>query len=278
MKSASLQVGIDQYPDPAARLNGCVNDVANVSQFLSDNRKLRFTQSYQLLNEHATKANITNAVRWLINTQADVMLCQFSGHGTQEPDRNGDESDRMDEAIVPVDYLTGGIISDDWLAKEFAKVRAGRKLIVWFDSCHSGTATRTLVNAFTPQIVKDNFKLARPRYLPPARIPALRVAMQGQRGLFFFNRPPQGVVYGNENVVALMAAKDHQTASDAWIESRQQYCGAATHYILEAASQLNPRASFEEVAALAAKKIKSARYTQDIQFTGKKAALKQPFF
>lgn len=52
----------------------------------------------------------------------------LTGHGTHVKDENGDEADGMDEAIVPVDFLTGGpeiidenssnIIIDDIILEE----------------------------------------------------------------------------------------------------------------------------------------------------------------
>jgi len=270
MRSAIFQVGINAYG-----LNGCVNDVINVASFFADERKLRFTQAHRLLDHKATKAALEDGIRWLVNTQADFMLFQFSGHGTQVPDLDKDEDDKLDEALVPVDYLKNGVITDDWLAREFAKVAPGKRLIVWLDACHSGTLTRSLVNAFTPRAIKATFNLSAPRFLPPGRIPAISQTLRGTRGLF--SRSPKGVSYTNERVIGLKAAKDKQTAADAWIEERGQYCGAATHYILLAMRQLGPRASFRQIAALATKHIKAARYTQDIQFTGNEKALAQPF-
>ena len=53
----------------------------------------------------ATGANIRLALQLLIDaTQpGDTVLVYYSGHGSQWPDLNGDEPDRVDEAIVPYD-------------------------------------------------------------------------------------------------------------------------------------------------------------------------------
>ena len=45
----------------------------------------------------------------------------------------------MDEAILPSDYATAGVILDDELSATFLRVRAGRTVMLSFDCCHSAT-------------------------------------------------------------------------------------------------------------------------------------------
>jgi hypothetical protein len=53
-----------------------------------------------------TRANILRGVDWLVKgVQAgDVLFFHFAGHGTQQPDTDGNEADGLDEALVPCDH------------------------------------------------------------------------------------------------------------------------------------------------------------------------------
>ncbi len=60
------------------------------------------------VNEQATKANMEEAItRWLpsITKPGDTVFIFIGGHGGQIPDDNGDESDGLDEWILPHDYV-----------------------------------------------------------------------------------------------------------------------------------------------------------------------------
>ena len=123
-------------------------DVKNVRQFV--NAKLG--QHEQLVlwdfpgtpqNQLPTRANILNAMRWLVsNAQpGDRFFFHYSGHGGQAKDFDGDEKNGSDETIVPLDYKQAGqIIDDEMHAIMCANLPQGAQLVAIFDSCHSGTA------------------------------------------------------------------------------------------------------------------------------------------
>jgi hypothetical protein len=70
----------------------------------------------------------------------DCLFFHFSGHGSQQDDRTGLEEDGYNETIVPLDYQTNGMITDDELFDLIAKpLPEGVHLTTIFDSCHSGT-------------------------------------------------------------------------------------------------------------------------------------------
>jgi hypothetical protein len=72
----------------------------------------------------------------------ELIVFQYSGHGTQAEDLNGDESDRYDEALVPIDYQSGALLLDDDLANVYRQLPAGAVLTLFMDCCHSGTNSR----------------------------------------------------------------------------------------------------------------------------------------
>src|SRR5690606_34312966 len=104
----ALCVGIDQYRD--SPLQGCVRDAQTWAGVLAG---LQFDVT-TLLDGSATREAILAALRAMISAArpGDSLIFQYSGHGSQVEDLNGDESDRYDETLVPIDYDTGALLID----------------------------------------------------------------------------------------------------------------------------------------------------------------------
>jgi len=134
----ALCVGVDNYP--TSPLGGCVRDAQTWASAL---RALRFDVT-TLLDRQATRARVLDALRTLIDSAraGDTLVFQYSGHGTQAEDLNGDESDRYDEALVPIDYQSGALLLDDDLAEVYRRLPPGVVLTLFMDCCHSGTNSR----------------------------------------------------------------------------------------------------------------------------------------
>jgi hypothetical protein len=63
----------------------------------------------------------------------------YSGHGSQVQDKNNDETDALDEVIVPTDFKTAGTITDDEIYDILKKISVKCRVILCFDCCHSGS-------------------------------------------------------------------------------------------------------------------------------------------
>jgi hypothetical protein len=63
------------------------------------------------------------------------LFLNFSGHGVQEVDRDGDEEDGYDECLAPADYDVAGYISDDLLSRWLRDLPEHTCFAV-FDCCH----------------------------------------------------------------------------------------------------------------------------------------------
>lgn len=137
----ALCIGIDQYP--TAPLSGCVADARLWSEKL---RALGFTTRL-LVNGDATRDGILSAVDDLVGKSkaGDVLVLQYSGHGTTVPDENEEEEDGKDQAVCPFDFADGHLLVDDDVAMSFTRLPAGVTLTCFFDCCHSGTITRFAV-------------------------------------------------------------------------------------------------------------------------------------
>ena len=146
----ALLIGIDRYRH-VSPLKGPVNDAAAMGAFLSGHLGYRSSDINTLVNAEATRDNILAAIEsWLVAGTApgDEAFLFFSGHGFQQPDANGDEADRRDETLVPVDtWVDGkrnaiGMIADDEIDALLDRM-PGRRIHVVLDACHSGTGTRS---------------------------------------------------------------------------------------------------------------------------------------
>ncbi|KAJ7707666.1 peptidase C14, caspase domain-containing protein [Mycena rosella] len=157
-KKKALCIGIN-YVGQDAELHGCVNDAGNIKKFLIEKYGYQEQDIVMLTDgrpngppqdprqiparQMPTKANIIDAMRWLVNGAApnDSLFFHYSGHGGQTKDLDGDEGDGMDEVIYPVDFQTNSHIVDDEMHRIMVQpLPPGCRLTSIFDSCHSGSA------------------------------------------------------------------------------------------------------------------------------------------
>ncbi len=240
MADRALLVGINRYPDMP--LDGCVNDVSDMAEFLVEKCGFSPKSIRILVDGRATKKNIRSRLAWLVKgaKKGDRIVFHYSGHGTQVPtrDKKG-EVDGYDEVIVPIDFDWDDedMLRDDELGAFFAKVPADA-LAVWVaDCCHSGT----LYRAMKPPRGKKLpvIQMGRPRFLPQPvdirwRMRSLPTGQKSRR-------------YVRPNVALIAGCKDNQTSADAVFDSRPN--GALTYYLLRAlkGKATNPLKSMIEV-------------------------------
>jgi hypothetical protein len=139
MKHALL-IGIN-YKNTQGELKGCINDILEVKDVLEQQFKYtNFTIMTDDTTIKPTKVNILNELNKLIsNSQLyQEIWIHYSGHGTYIKDKNRDESDGLDEALVPLDYQKNGLIIDDELNNIISKSKCNTRIIL--DCCHSGSA------------------------------------------------------------------------------------------------------------------------------------------
>lgn len=140
----ALLVGIN-YVGMNGELRGCHNDVETMSRYLQDNGYSEGDMKILLddgEHDEPTRANITEAFAWLIEgaEAGDSLFFHYSGHGASVKDDGDDEEDGKDEALVPLDYQSAGLIRDDeTFEKLVAPLASGVWLTCLLDCCHSGT-------------------------------------------------------------------------------------------------------------------------------------------
>jgi hypothetical protein len=142
----ALLVGINDYPNPEDRLEGCVNDVFEMSAVLQE---LTFKPAdiRVVLNERATAAGIRERLAWLLDGAAagDIRVFFYSGHGAQIP-AYGDagEVDHLNECLVPYDFdwTPERAFLDDQFLELYSQLPYETNFVAVFDCCHSGGMTR----------------------------------------------------------------------------------------------------------------------------------------
>lgn len=142
----ALLVGIDDYPDPQNRLEGCVNDVFLVSAVLQE-FGFEPEDMRVVLNDRATAGGIVERLAWLLEGSEDGQQRVFfySGHGAQLPDYGRkDEVDHKDECLVPYDFdwSRERAVTDDQFYQLYSQLPYETRFLVMLDCCHSGGLTR----------------------------------------------------------------------------------------------------------------------------------------
>ena len=228
MADRALLIGIDAYEGIEFRpLKGATNDARLLHGLLTDTLGYPPESIKLLTDKAATRQGILNAIdQWLVKgtTPGERVFIAYSGHGAQVADDNGDEADLKDEIIVPVDayksrYGLMNIIRDDELHLALAGL-SDRRVTVVFDSCFSGTVTRSLLDGVLP----DGVRTISPHLLVPDRAEAA-----GSRG--DLARREDGVFPRGDNITVWTAVSDYQLALET-IEDKHYY-GFFTHSFVD---------------------------------------------
>lgn len=148
----ALLVGIDAYAPPVPSLQGCVNDIKAVEEYLrgrvaQDNYQLNLRT---LIDSEATRQGIIAGFQQHLcqATKEDIALFYYAGHGSQEqaPQEFWDiEHDRLNETIVCYDSRSPGgwDLADKELGKLIGEVvQNNPHTLIIMDCCHSGSGTR----------------------------------------------------------------------------------------------------------------------------------------
>lgn len=199
----ALLIGIN-YTNSDAELNGCINDVHKMRDFLINHCQFKEENIILLTDDTPQKPTAMNILRQIgklivsaYYNESEEIFIHYSGHGTYIQDKDGDEDDQKDEALVPVDYQTAGLITDDLLHDYFSYLPAKCKCVCLFDCCHSGTMLD-----LPYRYVKEEDNII---------------------------ENPNSTVHGN--VIMISGCRDVQTSADAYIAG--DWAGAMTSAFLE---------------------------------------------
>lgn len=207
-----LAVGINEFEYyPSMGLNGCVNDAHAMAKLWTKYHDVENKHIVILENSFATKQNIMGTleemVRELKSGNAEAVYFSCSSHGTQIIDINGDEPDRMDEAICPYDlsqkkgdWDREHLIIDDELRKVFSEIPDGCLAQIYLDTCFAGTGTRGV------DILPDS----RAKTIPAPSV----AAFIRREKIFGIPYSLRTLTHGDKHIVTWSACKSNQTSQD----------------------------------------------------------------
>lgn len=144
LRGKALLFGLNYSNVNGAELNGCINDVQNIANYLQKELKIPcqvFTDETNKIDTSAIGI-IRRLYELALQTHTerlDFVWIHYSGHGSYVLDRSRDELDGRDECLVPNDFRTAGLISDDLINSLFAYFNPKTRVICVFDACHSAT-------------------------------------------------------------------------------------------------------------------------------------------
>ncbi len=140
-KGLALTMGLNavdpkHYGGWSGELNACEADAEDMASIA----KAKKFQVTKLLTKAATRARMVSQIAKAARTlkSGDIFMLTYSGHGGQLPDMNNDEPDDQDETWC----LYDGEFVDDELYALWRKFAPGVRILVFSDSCHSGTVTK----------------------------------------------------------------------------------------------------------------------------------------
>jgi hypothetical protein len=225
-KKIAVLIG-SNYIGTKYRLYGCQNDVIKYKTVLINNFGYKNEDIKMLMDlngyEFPTKANILKNMDWIyqqtcIPNLIDEITFYYSGHGTNKKDLNGDEPDKFDECIAPLDFNKVGFILDDYIYGNFlSKLKPVKKIICVFDSCNSASCT-DLPYSFTC----INNKLVKQ---------------------FYSKRPP---IVNNPNIFVLSGCLDPKTSLDS-AEPDGTPCGLLSYWLRFVLAKYNYKCTIENI-------------------------------
>ncbi|KAK4513246.1 uncharacterized protein ATC70_011814 [Mucor velutinosus] len=265
-RKKALLIGIN-YFNTSAQLNGCINDVRNIKDFITTLYGFKEQDMVILTDDqpanskfYPTRVNILAAMQWLVSDSKpnDSFFLHYSGHGGRVVDTSGDEDDGYDETIFPVDHdkykgESGQIVDDlmhDIMVKPLVE---GCRLTCIFDSCHSGTALDLPYVYSTKGMIKEQNLLkgagkgllsAGISYASGNKARALSSLMEirntakSQKEIQEWNRQN---LFSPADVIMFSGCKDSQTSADAVEDGKAT---GAMSYAFTTTLRQNPKQSY----------------------------------
>jgi len=241
----ALLIGIDFYPN-FHQLSGCVNDVVAMKQVLVDSFEFPESNIVQLLNEKATQEGIRVSMEGLLVRvkKDDVVVIQFSGHGSQMRARDKNEADGWDETIVPVDSgrkpLPNRDIRDNeiysWLQR-LATITPNLTLV--FDSCHSGGITRDPFGDNGRSVPRDERSV---EDLPPS--PILHRAVLERRMV----KGSSGWLPASQCYTLFAGCRSEELSHEVWTDKKKSHTqGALTYFLTRKLAKARPGCTYRDV-------------------------------
>lgn len=264
-KLFALLVGINEYhaQSRVSSLRGCVNDVDGMENVLKHKYKSLCPSICKLTNEQATWQNIVGTFRSHLRDNATpntTVLFYFSGHGSRQSTDEAffkylpaaDYTHLKDETLVCYDsrvVVNNRMIGRDLADKELAVLidevsSKGAQVVVIFDCCHAGSATRKIKEREAYPIKNDI--LVREVKNRVTAAGEVRHYLNGHYQKNQLTQVPEG------KHVLLAACQKNQTAKECTIKGKKR--GVFSYHLQEVLNQY-PELSYVQAFAQARTKV-----------------------
>ncbi len=138
---SALTIGLNSvdpnhYHGWSGKLNACEADTEDMANIATSKG---FTIN-TLLTKEATRQRVKDEISAAADglEAGDFFMLSYSGHGGQLPDLNDEEVDAQDDTWC----LYDGQLVDDEIYTLLARFEEGVRVLIFSDSCHSGTVTK----------------------------------------------------------------------------------------------------------------------------------------
>jgi hypothetical protein len=218
MMDAALVIGVNYSKGPAAsRLNGCINDAMNVNTYLVENMAWNAQNIIVCTDDDASNgistsregilASMTELARrsWRDGGLRTAWI-SYSGHGSWLYDDANDERDSRDECLIPSDYETAGVITDDELKAILQSFNPKTWVVCVIDACHSATMgdLKFLWHNFT------------------------RNSTGRKKPVFSI----EGRSTNAARIIMISGCRDDSVSADAWFQNTRRFEGALTNALI----------------------------------------------
>ena len=247
----ALLVAIDEYISPVPSLNGCVNDILAIKEYLQARVA---TDGYQLhlrtlLDRDATRQAVIDGFRQHLcqASSEDVAFFYYAGHGSQEQAPQefwSIEPDRLDETLVCYDSRSPGgwDLADKELAKLIAEVAQNNPHItIILDCCHSGSGTRGDLEGETAIRKTSADKRQRPLesfIFSGSEINNLSATLNPEKN-------PTGWSFPTGKHIFLAACRDSETAKE--FNDKGQPRGAFSYFLVDTLKKANGNLTYRDL-------------------------------
>lgn len=145
-RGLSLHIGLNavdprHYEGWSGPLTACEADARDMEALAKE----KGFEAHVLLTKDATREKVQKAIESAAKKleKGDIFFLSYSGHGGQIPDLDDEEEDALDETWCFYDSQW----IDDENYKMWSSFKAGVRIVVLSDSCHSGTVVKTAYHA-----------------------------------------------------------------------------------------------------------------------------------
>lgn len=148
LNKKAILIGIGDYPKNSALETLAGNTDVDFMKTILIKQGFQNDNFTILKDKDANRENIRSSIKTFAAKPGDIVVVFFSGHGKQVTDLNHDEKeDGLDEAIICYDNQL--IIDDEinqMLESLQSKVGNSGQVILFLNSCHSGSGTKGVNN------------------------------------------------------------------------------------------------------------------------------------